>query len=363
MINLPPLQSYHPATFLERGVAVPFTTPMLLGARARPAERGGAELIVPSPSGGRGVYILPWPSVRMLCRPTVHDCRLNALVEALPSVTPSLIRQAARQVSVEGLAGHDAVAAAQIALQAEREAILLTNFRLVVELVRQVDPSRGDPASSSRDEIEQAARRSLALLAPRIGRSPDEIAALLEEMAPWFEPIGIGSQAADARFGRMLRALRQLRTEMTEWHRGHSDESGTQAEMVATVSDITITCAETTLRHAQALLADLPNMLRAWSTDLQAFISRPEWLLDGWEQVCLLWGNAATDAARRAILPELILLIPMIPQEAAQWVNVAIDMDRLMRFRRTVQLNEDWRTGTAVPILMARNERLRAQAA
>ena len=34
-------QAYQPATFLERGVAMPFTTPQLAGARGRPDLRGG----------------------------------------------------------------------------------------------------------------------------------------------------------------------------------------------------------------------------------------------------------------------------------------------------------------------------------
>src|SRR5207253_8622990 len=87
------------------GVAVPFTTPLLTGARARPAQRGRAELIVPNPSGGRGVYVLPWSGVRELCRPTVHDTRLNEMVAALPSVTPSAIRAAARQIAAQGQIG------------------------------------------------------------------------------------------------------------------------------------------------------------------------------------------------------------------------------------------------------------------
>ena len=63
-LDIPLIQAYLPATFLERGVAVPFTTPMLAGTRARPSERGGTELLVPNPSGGTGVYILPWGSLR-----------------------------------------------------------------------------------------------------------------------------------------------------------------------------------------------------------------------------------------------------------------------------------------------------------
>jgi hypothetical protein len=66
-----------PTTFLERGVAVPFTTPILIGARARPGERKPLELIVPNPSGARGVYILPWDGISGLCKPTVHDRRLS----------------------------------------------------------------------------------------------------------------------------------------------------------------------------------------------------------------------------------------------------------------------------------------------
>ena len=44
---------------MERGASVPFTTPMLSGARVRPADRIGLELLMPNPSGGRGTYIVP----------------------------------------------------------------------------------------------------------------------------------------------------------------------------------------------------------------------------------------------------------------------------------------------------------------
>ena len=40
---------YHPTTFQERGVALPFTTPMLGGARARLSHNRGIEIIVRNP--------------------------------------------------------------------------------------------------------------------------------------------------------------------------------------------------------------------------------------------------------------------------------------------------------------------------
>ncbi len=52
-LNTPNLEEFRsdngflPTTFLERGVAVPFTTPLLAGSRTRPGERNQLELIVP----------------------------------------------------------------------------------------------------------------------------------------------------------------------------------------------------------------------------------------------------------------------------------------------------------------------------
>ena len=55
---LPAATPYHPTTFLERGVVVPFTTPLLAGARARSARKPGIELVLHNPSGGLGVYVM-----------------------------------------------------------------------------------------------------------------------------------------------------------------------------------------------------------------------------------------------------------------------------------------------------------------
>src|SRR6516165_10382513 len=106
--SLPAIRQYHPATFLERGVAIPFTTPLLYGTRARPSERHGTELIVPNPSGGRGVYVLSWGAVSQLCQPTLHDQIFNERIAGLVAVTPTAIRRVARDIAMEGLAGEAA---------------------------------------------------------------------------------------------------------------------------------------------------------------------------------------------------------------------------------------------------------------
>lgn len=108
-----PVESFLPATFLERGVTVPFTSPQLNGARARPGERAPLELIIPNPSGGRGVYILPLEGIHDFCPLTINDRRLTDAIAKLRGVTPDTIRHVARDVAAEGLAGRGAVAAAK----------------------------------------------------------------------------------------------------------------------------------------------------------------------------------------------------------------------------------------------------------
>ncbi len=88
-LPIPPVRDHYPATFRNRGAAVPFTTPLLAGARARDSKGAGVELVIPNPSGGRGVYIVQWPGVRALCTPTVHDTVLFGRIAQLKRIDPA----------------------------------------------------------------------------------------------------------------------------------------------------------------------------------------------------------------------------------------------------------------------------------
>lgn len=366
--NLPLAQAYHPTTFLERGVAVPFTTPMLAGTRARPIDRGGIELIIPNPAGGRGVYVLPWAGVYQLCRPTVHDTRLNEVVAALANVTPATIRQAARAVAQEGLAGREAGNAAKQVLAGEYGERVLTNFLILLELVDQVEPgglgAKDGPRAHSA-ELEMRAKRALVRIAPRLGLKAEAIAEALEQVAAIFAGIGLAGQTPPPRIIRLLEALDRLRDDAESWSKQCNDETGAQAQMVAAVADLTLSCATRTLAEAHGVVRDVPGLLGEWRTApsrIAQRISRTEWLLDGWEQICLIWHCAAGDLERRSAMAEMALLVPVLPREVSDWIGSTVDIDLVHRFRKTVSLNVDWRTG-AMFDRVVRNEKLRALAA
>ena len=143
------MQPYHPITFLERGVTVPFTTPLLAGTRARPAGRADLELVVPNPSGGKGVYVMRWHAVMALCRPTLHDRMLNERIALLDNVTPRDISRLGRTVAAEGFAGEDASVAAMLADKAERAERLLNNYLLLTAVIAQTGPDGSTDTSES----------------------------------------------------------------------------------------------------------------------------------------------------------------------------------------------------------------------
>ena len=359
-------QAYRPTTVLDRGVAVPFTTPVLSGTRARVASRGGIEFIVPNPSGARGHYILPWSGVRELCRPTLHDVRLNGRLATLRALTPLIVRETARAVAAEGLAGRHAKAAALAVPEMQQRDVLITNFALLLALIAQVELPGESAVAPDRERghgLEARARRAIARIAPRLGLPPEELAAQLEALAARFAVIGIGSSADVARLPRLLSCLRKLNAELQDWQ--HSDDSdvAAAAQVLAATAELTLTCAERTIAETRGLVANLPQLLAGWIAHPEAVAEptgRPEWLLDGWERICLIWQDAEGPRAKRGALAEIATLLPMVPREAIEWGHLGAGFDPGRALRPIVSLSRDPRTGLSVVEEIARNERLRA---
>jgi hypothetical protein len=361
------MRPYHPTTFLERGVAVPFTTPLLAGTRARPAEKQGLELVIPNPSGGRGVYIMAWTSISSLCCPTLHDRQLNDRIATLTSVTPSAIRRISREVAAEGLAGEEAVNAAHKAAEHDKGDRLVANYLLLMALVGQVSVEpESQESGSAQDPADMQRRAKLAvhIVAPRLGRSTNWVAAALEAIADTMADVGVNSISTTSRVPRLVSLLQNCSTGVADWSSAQrSDDQASYAEMICSVADFTLNLAASTLVSARALTNDVAGLLRSWAADPDPVIrlaGRPEWLLDGWEQICLLWDFAKDDAARRAALVEMVQLVPVLPREAREWSDLVSEAEISMRLRRLIPLNEDWRSGATVFDLIARNEHMRA---
>ena len=363
---IPLIENHHPATFRTRGIAVPFTTPLLAGARIRDSSRTGVELVVPNPSGGRGVYILHWPGVCALCKPTVHDTLLFRRASRLRDIDTASIRAAALEVAIEGHAGREALTAAEIAAAADRSQRLLAHFLLLMGVVEQVDPN-GSKATSVMERTPDRDRRASAALhvaSVTLGRPAAYLAGGLASMGDAFAPVGVASDDCIARIPRLILCLEETSAAMSGWlSSAANNEIGGLGGLAAMAMRSASQAGAELLRTTRSPLTDPVALLKAWCaarTEVTALAGRCDALLDGWERVALLWTASTTDASRRAALLEMIPLMPVLPREVMDWPGVTIPPGALDPVCRVTSHDDGWRSGAAAFGLIERNEKLRA---
>lgn len=345
---------WQPATFRERGVAVPFTTPALTGARLRLTERR-CDLVAPHPAGLRGVYIFALPALSDFCTPSLHDLRLATLLEEERPLSPRAMRQVARRVAAEGAAGRMAAAAAAEAAGHEAQLCQAWCAFLLGGLKRAGQSPKAAPGDLRRDQ-------AVLQLAGSDGRDEDAVRASLLHLARVLAGNGLAcAAAAGARQPALIERMESLAAEM-----GASQDGGA---FVACGVGAFASAARALLHALGPLLADPGSLLASWANRpelLEAELGRPAWLLDGWDHLCLAWQLAANTAERAAALREIASLMPPVPPEALGWFEGAGALQhKLATYQASRQHGGRGKsTVPADPIcLIARNERIRAMAA
>ena len=371
-------ETSNPTTFRSRGVAAPFTTPRLAGARIRKAQQGGVELVVPSPSGSRGSYVIPWSGISALCHPTVHDTMLYRGIGRLPAVDPVRVRDVALEVAASGFAGRAAMAAAAAVREQDRAARQLTHVLLVAELLEQAEPGGAQLAEAAERTaaFDQRAGEVLARIAPSLGCPPAHLAISLAALGKAFAPVGIAPVgiAGDDRAMRMKKRipgripglidrLDDCYVDLMRWLTQPAQHDVVDlGQSLAAAMKMAADDGRALLAATRAALANPMGLLKRFLADADATLGlalRCDWLLDGWERVCLLWQTAATPVARRTVLLEVAQLLPMLPDEAADWLDRPVQPEPGRPAFRVISHDETWRSGGAACVLIQRNEQLR----
>jgi hypothetical protein len=341
-------ESNKPESFLERGVAVPFTTPQLAGARIRRAERTGTEFVMPNPSGGRGVCILTWSGVRQLCKPTMHDTLLHQRISRLPAMNPGSVRLIARKLAAEGLAGDDAIEAARASTETDRNELILVNFLMLIMLMEQVEPAGLKVSAGTQHtlELDRRARRIVTIVAGSTGRGVAQIGSDLEALSVLFVPIGLEAEMPPARLPRLNSRLEAVAGGLAQWNKQFPDDScAALAASLSQSASVTAGCARSGMNIARGLTTDMCALLRVWATTPAAIVRQiglPEWTLDGWERFCLLWETAGPIGEQHAALREMAQLAPMLPKEANHAKHEREELEKLEPMLRAAHINVSW---------------------
>jgi len=366
------LEDYRPATFLERGVAVPFTTPLLASARVRPSRRGRPEFIIANPAGGAGYYIMNWQGLLNLTKISMHDRLLYDETNKQPILTPSSMRAAARAVALSGAAGRPAAKAAQAALERERDDRLIANYLLLVALLRQaglkdLDWRHFDPNDP---HLRARMRANIETLSPSLGVKAETILEWIEDLSDIVAPVGMPGREYQSRQQLALEAVQRLQHSLLAFANAEPSDAAQAAFFMQNVAKLTADLAAQALEACYGELKHLDRLLRDWSGNrdrLLEIFARPDWLLDGWSLICGVWVGAesAGREAQREAIADLERLLPVMPKEVSDWAGGKADglLVGHAAQRRWVRANVDWRNGAHIIERTARNEAVRAYAA
>jgi hypothetical protein len=357
---------FEPASFRERGVTVPFTTPLLLNARIRRSTSGqGLELVAVNPSGGRGMLIIPWPMMTEICSPTLFDRQLWEILGKATDISPIGIRHEAQRLAAQGLAGRSAALAARDAQRREVSCQRLIKTMLLESLISAAETS-AEAAGRSNDpddaEFLKRAERAVARSAKIAGLPLSKFSADLDDLADALSGTTPQIGLEDARLRRMLDSLDQMTNEIASWAAGQSADS-TQlqaAHFVQQTARQTVQCTRIALAATDNLIADLGLFVPGWRGEWENILEcarGPDWVLDGWKTPMALWG-AAEASQRGAAIWEMALIAPILPREAKAWLpNAKNESETPRRTTQVVRDRADWRSGD-VTELVARNENL-----
>ncbi len=271
-------------TLEERGVAAPFLTPVLAGARLRAADGGrtGSDVLLPHPAGREGSYVIPWAAALQECRPAYADRLLVAYLQGSP-ISPRPVWQAARRVAAEGLYGRAARLAGVTA-----EAL----------------------ASARREEL---ARR----LAAR--------ARGAEALAPGLLACGTADSPGGRAVATVNRVARMAR-DLARWAADDAptDEDRRRAEQLAAAAERAAGSAARLAAEAQAMVADPASLLRDPARAEAALRAgeRPGWALNGFAFLAALWGEAGP-CERAGVVRLGARLVPPPAGEMLAWPGFA----------------------------------------
>lgn len=319
--------------------------------------------MIPNPSGGDGVYILPWASIPEICTPTLHDRRLWHLLRNETILTPAVVREAAETAALEGHAGRAAMMAVNQARQAREDRAKRINFGLLLGLIKQMEgphPARPAPEMDDPRQVAMRGQRAVMACAQHLRMTTEAVAAALEELARAFNGFGMPQDNDLAPSRRVIWELQSLADSIETWRSdlpAHLDSGS--ATLVEQSLQLTLEGSLKAAEQFDALIGDTHAAIHAWHRDrpdILQELSRLDWLLDGWDAILGIW-NAANASERSAAMMEMAMLAPILPKESIGWLGLAPDMAQERRKLRIVRQFEDWRSGRVIDMI-ARNENL-----
>ena len=332
---------------------MPFTTPALSQARLR-RDSGSrrSEFVLPSLSGGKGFYVMPWRSIVESMTTTLHDRVLYDLMLKHDVDDPIKMRCVTLEVAAKGLAGPRAARKAQEILDGEKQYQVLTTFLLVLQLLKLVNISSADLIAEglASENAQRRIKGALMGVAERLKVPHEDLYSRIEMLSSLIAPVGLPHAPEPGRLRAMAEELLLFRDTLRDWTKMMPDEIAQLAEFEARIADLTNQMAAKAVQQVDSETDALAAMLRAWDKrfiHVSNEVQQLAWLLDGWDYLIALFRDAAEkgDKDRQAMVADSYPLLPVIPKEQMEVASEKRVSALSVIQRRWVRGHEDWRSG------------------
>lgn len=360
---------YWPATFEERGVIAPFTTPVLAFSRVRSDNNEGLEILIPGMSGSSGVYVIGWNAVQEVFRMTVHDRVLHEAIAEAQAMTPRAMRRCANETAMTGLAGPEAIECAREAIEQEENERILTNFYLINSVLEKLSDAKAKltVGELSSPKGKRRVRQILDDIAGRIGASSEQIYRSLEVWSDMIAPIGLPNMPHECRLRRLMKRLEVFRMNASEWGRTSNADPDGLSFLAADVARLTLDVGYPIVKEVDTFATDLESALSGWNKTEPAIrerLTRLSWLLDGWEHVLTIWDSVVESPMweQAEAMQEIVRTLPLVPKKELERLKGNAWGELETALRKFVKPLQSWHSGDVDIELLMRIEQRRAKA-
>ncbi len=355
-------------TWAERGIAVFFTTPALSQARMRRDDGSQRyEFVLPSLSGGKGYYIMPWKSILETITTTLHDRVLFDRIQKHNVDDPIKMRYVTLDVAAQGLAGPRAAHKAKEILDGEKQYQIMTTFLLILQLLKLINVSPSNLIAHGLDSIaaQKELKATLRQVAKRFNVPQDELYVRIEALSTLIAPIGLPQATEPGRLRALSDELLQFSQNLRKWSSELPDEIAYLGEFEANIADLTNQMTVKVVANVFSETESLTELLNTWEKHFSAIreqVKQLAWLLDGWDYLIGEFRDAATKGGREreAMIANSFPLLPILPKSQLETINESQATTLKTVHRRWVRANEDWRTGVLDYEQVQRNETRKA---
>jgi len=313
---------FWPATFHERGVSVPFTTPSVAFSRVRGDGRDGLEVLVPGLSGSQGVYVIPWRGLRDMFKMTVHDRALHEEIEGLEEATPQSVRGAVLNVAAGGLAGPKAREAALIAQQKEEDDKLRAGFHLIGAVVENLSGSALQVTLNevATEEGQREVRNILNRIADHLGLPASTMHDRMDAWAGVIANIGVPNMPNKCRVRRAMDSIQTFSETIGIWGDQTFTANKDNGRVINSIAFETLGVINTYLATLDKFTEMSGDTLKNWpkaGENVTALAQKAEWLLDGWDSLVALWDSSVDEPAHvlDTVVGDIFRLLPLAPRD------------------------------------------------